>query len=357
VIAAVVDGYNVRVLAVPGAGKTFTMEHLAAKLRAASKRVLCLTYSCVLKNEWRDKNPDYKTDIHSFHSLACTLYPGTQIHDDVRLKRLLVNPPTEIYRPVGYDVFLIDETQDMCSLHYRLLADHYTARQLVVVGQIRQCVFEYKADEETRADTGYLERPWETMKTLAAAVDWQTLRLTLSFRLTQMTANFINRLFVLSNNDVIQGHRIKAVEHVDVHVLEQPDPKVDKLPKPTAVRVTALCEGPLSLVDSALFVCDRKPHPDPYKYEVYPAVSADYQPCVSALYGDTSTFLAEQWYTKEPPSAYLRIFNPLPIGSVRTSFAKHLLESKTIMDDPELHQKLDRFVWDVGRHRTLWKTQ
>lgn len=496
VIAAAVSGFNVRVMAVPGAGKTFTMELLAAKIRANSKRVLCLTYSSILKNEWREKNPDYATDIHSFHSLACKLYPGTLTHDDVRLRSLLANPPTELYRPIDYDVILIDETQDMCSLHYKLLAHHYMARQLVVVGQLRQCVFEYKTDEETRADTNYLEFPWKTMETLASAGAWKTLRLTMSFRLTQTTACFINRFLHLSSDDVIQGHRpgtlavqyycvnmwdteraaalvlkyvrifgaehvqiiapfrekvdetdptpatkiinycssthqlcflskedrgrgtrrytmpgckgteskcviiigadmyakhvtdnqrmvacsraidqlvllqshtakpwgghslaqIKAFENVDVHVLERPDPKISKLPPPSDSTVTALCDDPLSSVDAALFACHRKPDPYPRKYEAYPIVSADYQPCVSALYGDTTTCLAEQWYAKETPCGYLRIFNPLPIGGTRAAFAKHLLESKTVTADPELHQELDRFVWDIGRHQKLGKT-
>jgi hypothetical protein len=497
VIVATMAGYNVRVMAVPGAGKTFTLEKLAAKLRAIKKRVLCLTYSSTLKNEWRDKNPDYRTDIHSFHSLACKLYPGLPTYDDVRLKKLLNNPPTETYRPVAYDVILIDETQDMCSLHYKLLTHHYIACQLVVVGQIRQCVFEYKTDEETRADTCYLDRPWETMKILAAVVEWKTLRLTTSFRLTQITACFINRMFDLSSDDVIQGHRpgtlpvqyycmniwnhaqvadivatyittfgpehvqliapfrekvdesdstpatkiinycsgkhklfflakedrgrgtrrytmpgckgteakcviiigadmfathvtdnqrmvacsraidqlvliqshttkpwgthrleqIKAFGTVDVHVLEKPDPRVGMLPLPTSANVTVLCEGrPLSPMDAALFVCHREPHEDPHKYEAYPTLSADYQPCVSALYGDTTTFLAEQWYNKHPPLAYLNIFNPIPIGNSIKDFAKHLLASKAVADDLELYNHLDLFVWHVNEHRGSRKT-
>ena len=53
VVTAALAGYNVRVLAVPGAGKTFTLERLAADLREAGKQVLCLTYSSRLKTEWR----------------------------------------------------------------------------------------------------------------------------------------------------------------------------------------------------------------------------------------------------------------------------------------------------------------
>jgi superfamily II DNA or RNA helicase len=150
VIDAVVSGFNVRVMAVPGAGKTFTMERIASALRLAGKHVLCLTYSSRLKMEWRQKNPVHKSDIHSFHSLACRLYPGQSVHNDTDLYKLLQGTtPTTMH--TRYDAVLLDEAQDMCSLHYELLRAHYQGLQLVVMGQIRQCVFEYKNNEHTRA--------------------------------------------------------------------------------------------------------------------------------------------------------------------------------------------------------------
>jgi len=94
VIAAEMGGCNVRILAVPGAGKTFTLERVAAKLRLIKKRVLCLTDRRTLQIEWREKNPMYGEDIPRFHSLACKPYPTESIHDETRLNSLLDNPPT-----------------------------------------------------------------------------------------------------------------------------------------------------------------------------------------------------------------------------------------------------------------------
>jgi len=72
-----------------------------------------------------------------------------------------------------------------------------------------------------------------------------------------------------------------------------------------------------------------------------------YEPQVCALYGDTTTFLAEQWFTQAPPRGYLRIFDPLPIGKMRSTFANHLLASTTVTDNPELRTTLAQFVRDV----------
>jgi superfamily I DNA/RNA helicase len=165
VISAAVQGYNVRVLAVPGAGKTFTLEHMSAKLRSMHKRVLCLTYSSRLKTEWRDANSSHREDIHSFHSLACILYPEIRVRNDDDLAMVLqMQFPPPGYNPIIYDVILIDETQDMCLRHYSLLKTHYRAVQLVVVGQLRQCVYDYADTEDLRADTSYLDRPSTMMK-------------------------------------------------------------------------------------------------------------------------------------------------------------------------------------------------
>jgi hypothetical protein len=426
----------------------------------------------------------YEHDIHSFHSLACRLYPGIPVHTDRVLRQLLATPSPSTHAP--YDVIVLDEAQDMCALHYELLRTHYQGKQLIVVGQIRQCVFEYKNDESTRADVTYLERPWVTMASLASTAEWKKMVLTTSFRLTQRTATFINHLFGLQGDDFIRGHipgthsvqyfcidiwehikvasivaayiatfgadnvqiiapfrekvdesdltpatkiinycsshhklffltkedrgsgtrrytmpgckgteadcvivigadsfathvtdnqrmvacsraikqlvlcqshtarpwrehsleQIERLPGVEVHILTPPDPKNNRLPRDSCISVTTLCEHG---VPSQTFRCVQEPR-QPLTYVTCPWVTDTYGPNVCMLYGNACTVLAEQWHTKQTPSAYTAIFDPIPIGGGLQTFALQLLASSQ-----ETHGLVSRFVWDLQRHHSMRK--
>lgn len=206
------EGRNVRVRAVPGAGKTFTCLRMAAELEVRGKRVLQLTYSCALKNEWRRKRPATGdgplSRPHSFHSFACALHelvPGAggrrPCNDDALEAMLASEPPALEARHIA-DVILVDETQDLTPLYARLLRWYGRACrarfQIVVVGQERQAVYKDGTGGNTplerRADVRYLTTD-DAFGDLLRTSGWCECPFTVSFRLTNVNARTINSLF------------------------------------------------------------------------------------------------------------------------------------------------------------------
>lgn len=199
---------NVAVQACPGAGKTHTLREVEDALRRRGSSVLCLTYSSALKAEWRAKSRfrSERQHVHSFHSWAALLY-GEQCACDDDMERLLRQP-----LPEGVpesDAILIDETQDMNENHLRLLRRYVEATsrvQLVVVGDVRQCVYDYVLNCRRRADTRFLASPERALADVCAPQnEWTFLRMSESRRLTRNMATFVNVFFGLNEEDYIRG--------------------------------------------------------------------------------------------------------------------------------------------------------
>ena len=117
-------GENVRVMAVPGAGKTHTCIAMVAALEGMGRKVVQLTYSANLKEESREKMGRYGGlwAPHSFHSFAQCI-SGSTIDEDSRLVKLLESSPPRLHDAKDVaDVIIIDETQDCTPIFARLLA-------------------------------------------------------------------------------------------------------------------------------------------------------------------------------------------------------------------------------------------
>ena len=203
-VDCVIRGCNVRVRAVPGAGKTHTLIALAPKLESVGLRVLQLTYSSALKMEWQERRGDQRglRNPQSFHSFACVIalvcnLPCGTPKDDDSLRNMLDLPPPTLPREWVADVIIIDEMQDMCPLFARLLR-WYTAAchrrfQMVVVGQEDQIVYECLG-EDKKADLRYFLRDDEFADILSTP-EWVECRFTMSFRLTPAHAYAVNAVF------------------------------------------------------------------------------------------------------------------------------------------------------------------
>lgn len=210
VVDMALQGWNVRVRAVPGAGKTFTCLRLAAALEANGLRVLQITYSSTLKQEWREKRKDQRGMFipHSFHSFARALHKHMQltVSEPIKedsLRKMISEPPCTLEKEYVADVIIVDETQDCCELYARLLEWYGRACgakfQMVVVGQEDQAVFadggkggNNKVDE--RADLKYLLKD-DAFGELLRSHEWIECPFTRSFRLTPSHARAINSLF------------------------------------------------------------------------------------------------------------------------------------------------------------------
>ena len=107
IIAALSEGYNIGVDAVPGSGKTFLALRIAKE--NSEKRILILTYNSHLKAETREKIKDYglnNTEAHSFHAFLHNYYGKCTNDSEFR------NITTSTKQPkndIDFDIIYIDE--------------------------------------------------------------------------------------------------------------------------------------------------------------------------------------------------------------------------------------------------------
>ena len=192
IIEAIRQGLNVRVIAVPGSGKTTTVLMLSRHL-GASTRVLVLTYNRELMLETRIKGIGLKhLDIHTIHSFIGTHYSI----DCSSFSSLLTNfigghgsQRVDRNHP-QYGVIIVDEAQDLNNQRVlaicRIIRECSTPRtRLLIMGDPHQCVYEWQG-----ASSKFLMNP-ESYFQPYRFVDRQ---LSVSFRLTQQVANFASNL-------------------------------------------------------------------------------------------------------------------------------------------------------------------
>jgi len=220
IVDAIREGLNVRVIAVPGSGKTTTVVLLASELCPRS-RVLMITYNRELMLETRAKVSEIRrADIHTIHSFIGT-------HYDIKctsFSSLITNFINEqgSLRQGGdhpqYDVVIIDEAQDLN--HRRVAAIHRILRdcsildaRLLIMGDPHQCIYEWQG-----ASSRYLVDPEEHF-TPRTFVDRP---LSVSYRLTREVAEFASTM-VQGTSSMIRttrsGPRIVRTSCWDVNAI------------------------------------------------------------------------------------------------------------------------------------------
>lgn len=192
ILKAIKEDYSVIGDCVAGSGKTTTIFFIAKMF--PNKNILQITYNAQLKLEVREKVEQSNInnlEIHTYHSLAVKYYDENG-HDDNVINNIIkndVNPQRYISK---YDIVVIDETQDMTLLFYKLvhkfLNDHNSTIQMVVLGDKHQGVYKFKG-----ADFRYLtlsENLWNKSLT------FQHKTLNTSYRLTNQTSAFVNNVML-----------------------------------------------------------------------------------------------------------------------------------------------------------------
>lgn len=192
------QGYNCKIEAVAGAGKSTTLLLLALEAKINFKaKVLILTYNRDLKDEINEKiailGLHTHCDIYTYHGYASRIYKQN-IYNDIKLRECLTKP----VGPAPYDIILLDEVQDMNEDYYRLVCNMLTrGKILVLVGDRRQCINEYLG-----ATSEYLIN---YSKYFDTGRPWKELMLRKSYRVTPAIAKFVNDN-VLCQDIIIPGN-------------------------------------------------------------------------------------------------------------------------------------------------------
>lgn len=192
------EGKNVKIVAVPGAGKSRVLVEACAKARGlclilAYNRELCDdTKKIVLELGMQDW-----VICMTFHGLATYCLGPT--HDDVALvwwlEQLETNQldTTKIKMLDQIDNLLIDEAQDFRPTFLRLLRAVVPVREGVknmVVGDNRQMLYDYIEDDA--ASLEYLNHPERYFESQR---EWTTILLDETHRMTPEIASFVNAVY------------------------------------------------------------------------------------------------------------------------------------------------------------------
>lgn len=194
---------NLVVDAVAGSGKTSSIIQIALKM--SFKRILVLTYNSRLRKETleRCKSLGIKNiDVHTYHSFCFHHYNGSASKTDEGLYNVIENHPPQLTQ-FDYDLFCLDEVQDMTPLFFEVFSRIYTNNltpkiKIAVFGDRNQCIFKYKlADQRFIELTSKIFRKFNDLK-------WSSVSLSTSYRLTKEMASFIN-------TTMLKSERIHAV--------------------------------------------------------------------------------------------------------------------------------------------------
>jgi hypothetical protein len=189
IIDQLLGNNNVIVDSVAGSGKTTTNLHVARTF--SHLNILLLTYNSKLRFETKRKVEALHYDnlhVHTYHSFAVKHYNKTCFEDSALAKITKANAPPIL--PFSYGLVVLDEAQDITDTLHRFICKIYkdnttTGVQLLVFGDKKQCIYHFK-----KADQRYIEYAHEVFK--LNTLNWVRCHLSVSFRITQEMANFIN---------------------------------------------------------------------------------------------------------------------------------------------------------------------
>jgi len=194
VINHILNGDNVVVDAVAGAGKSTTVLSLARQV-PPNYTILQLAYNAALRKEVKVKLKTQEIDnvkVHTFHSLAVKYY-SSLAHNDTELRKIVqenIPPRTKI---PAFNIIVLDESQDMSILYFKFMAkfanDMGAPFQLLVLGDYMQGIYGFKgADVRSLTEAHQI---WAGHPGLLSPVFHQCALQT-SYRITNQIANFIN---------------------------------------------------------------------------------------------------------------------------------------------------------------------
>ena len=189
---------NVIVDAVAGSGKTTTILHIANTLM--NMNILLLTYNKKLRLETNNKKKLLNVknlEIHTYHSY-CVRYLNMKGYTDYELRESLENIITN---SIKYDIIIIDEAQDLTELYFNLVSkiiNNNLKSRLLIMGDRYQSIYKFN-----NADERYIIYANDIFN--YNQYNWKRINLSISYRLTNTMANFINQC-------VLGTNRIKSIK-------------------------------------------------------------------------------------------------------------------------------------------------
>jgi len=250
----VLQGQNVAVTAVPGAGKTHFLKATAAAAAEQGQKSLLLTYNRKIKEKIRSQVEELHLDdyvqVENFHSAAGELFGEgkSDVATDILLLDLLEHYKVSENKPspLNFHYILVDEAQDLRPYFVdliKLIFARCEPRPLIVlVGDERQALYEHM-----EADSTFLEQP-ATDDHFGFAGKWHQCTFTGSQRLSPPIAAFLNqqnrdkkyRVIRGLNNGNVLSPKVRIV-YLDIWELASRFHELLPDPMPPDGDITILC--------------------------------------------------------------------------------------------------------------------
>lgn len=196
VLASFVRGNNVKVSALPGAGKSFLLFELA---KVAKRPVLLLAYNTQLATEMKHRLdeegiPEEEVTCCTFHSLASKTIHLCRDDHSMREALSLVHSQEAEVKKLSVSTVLVDEAQDMRETFVELMdcvLDREEDVQYCIASHPPQMIYDYDSDDP--ASTRFVEEECES--TFPSTRAWSSLHLHKTHRLTPQMCKFVSCAF------------------------------------------------------------------------------------------------------------------------------------------------------------------
>ena len=191
------NGKNVVVDSCAGTGKTTLILSVAKAL--SDKKLLQMTYNSMLRYEVKDRVKRSQINnmkVHTFHSLAVKYYLPTSF-TDTGIRYILLKDLPPVSPLPRFDVFVLDEAQDMTFIYYQFMAkvarDSGSPIQLLILGDYMQGLYDFKG-----ADIRFLTLAdviWSGFSGLRTQ-EFEKCTMKMSYRITRPMCSFVNRVML-----------------------------------------------------------------------------------------------------------------------------------------------------------------
>ena len=197
ILSHIKNGKNVVVDSCAGTGKTTLILSVAKAL--SDKKLLQMTYNSMLRYEVKDRvkrSLINNMKVHTFHSLAVKYYLPTSF-TDTGIRYILFKDLPPVSPLPRFDVFVLDEAQDMTFIYYQFMAkvarDSGSPIQLLILGDYMQGLYDFKG-----ADIRFLTLAdviWSGFSGLRTQ-EFEKCTMKMSYRITRPMCSFVNRVML-----------------------------------------------------------------------------------------------------------------------------------------------------------------
>jgi hypothetical protein len=202
---------NVVVDSVAGSGKTTCNLHIAKHFNRIN--ILLLTYNARLKSETREKVKRMELDnieVHSYHSF-CVKYYNRYCYNDTVINQIIKNEQNPLEN-FNFDLIVLDESQDITRLYYELICklckdNKNNNLKLCIFGDKKQSIYDFND-----ADQRYIEYASELFN--FNCCDWERCNLSVSFRITDKVAAFVNNCLLKQNRIIANKTSIHKPRYI-----------------------------------------------------------------------------------------------------------------------------------------------